>query len=156
MDMPTGSEVFQVAAEIEDTSRVFYENLAHAAHSEEISAVCRKLAAQEQSHQRLFLRMHENYGRNWPTRKMSAGELAAAETEVRHQIIPDPKQVRQVALRGTAADALDMAIGMEDSAVRFYSSLLPGTAGADADAIRMIIREEIEHKKTLTYLRGNL
>lgn len=152
----SGDEVFQIAVEVEESGRVFYENLASAAHSEEISAACRKLAAQELGHKRLFQRMHEAYSRKWPTRKMSEGELAAAETEFRREIIPKPAEVKEVALHGTPAEALDMAIGMEDSSIRFYSTLVPGTPEGDAEAIRMIIREEVEHKKTLTYLRGNL
>lgn len=152
----SGDEVFQIAVEVEESGRVFYESLASGAHSEEISAACRNLAAQELSHKRLFQRMHEAYGRKWPTRKMSEGELAAAEAEFRREMIPDPAEVRKVALHGTVAEALDMAIGMEENSIRFYSTLVPGTPKADAEAIQMIIREEVEHKKTLIYLRGNL
>ena len=59
MAMYSGAEIFQIAMELEESGRVFYETLAETSSDEEVVNLCRNLAMQESNHFRAFKSMGE-------------------------------------------------------------------------------------------------
>ncbi len=152
----TGDEVIQIAVEMEETGEMFYEALAATTGNEQVRSMCRRLARDEIDHRRTFQRLRESFAADWPLRELEPEELDFTQSLINEKILPDPDEARAVASGGSTADAMDMAIRMEADSVRFYSELLAGADGRDAEAIRRIIREEKSHQRMLTDARRGL
>ena len=155
-DLFSGGEVFQIAMEIEETGRVFYEALAISSRNDRVSDLCRRLAGQEQQHYHTFDQMRQDRLRRGPARPMGDDELAYVQALINEQVIPSAEGVRRIAAKGTLAEALDLAVKMENDSVQFYTKMLPAVDAADAEAVRGIIDEEQRHARDLAAARGEL
>jgi len=148
----SGDKALRLAMQMEEIGRIFYEAFAEGCGKADMADLARRLAGQEQDHYRTFRRMREALaggGRPAP----GGAEAAAEEELLRKHVVPEPAEVRRVALAGNAADALDLAVRMEEDSVRFYSALRADAAPADAEAIDRIIDAEKGHLAALRRLR---
>jgi rubrerythrin len=146
-------QVFKMAMEMEQVGTDFYAALAGGSDDVKVRTFCARVAGEEAKHLETFRRMLQEY---------SAGGHAhdvppEAEEELRRlvaaQVQPDVRTVQKVALGGSLADALEMAMRMERDAIRFYQDL-SAQVPAVAAAVRPIVKEEASHLSTLRTLAG--
>ena len=146
-----GDEMVQMAIQMEELGRDFYEALGVATSYPEIAALCKKLAAEEGEHRRTFQQIRSDLARRGLTVLLENDQLAKARQAARDRIVPDQETIVRVASAGRVIDLIEMAVEMEKDAVRFYTGL---AAGLPQDgAIEAVIQEEQKHVRTLSAIR---
>jgi rubrerythrin len=146
----------QVAIELESRGRTFYESLALASGNSKISAFATSIAKDEEEHIAIFKRMRDALPKGLLGPRLTDEELLAASNELRNNIMPNASTVLDVVMNSDLCKALDMAIEMEVSAVAFYSAMASGITDLDADVIKRVACEEMEHLNRLREKRKQL
>jgi rubrerythrin len=111
--------ILQVAIEMEQLGRTFYESLSLGCKHAEIAALAMSLAKAEEEHIETFERMRNALPPHQRGPELAEKELFAASVELRKKILPDARAVIKVAQSSDIFKALDMAIEMETEAVAF-------------------------------------
>ena len=152
----TGDEIFQMAMEMEETGEVLYEAMAAAGGNDAVSDLCRRLAAQERDHYKVFERMRQALVTRPPGRPLTWEEMEFDQALINDRIVPDPSAALRMASTGSLTETLELAIQLERDAVSFYSGMLKCVDAGDADAVERIIEEERRHAEDLLIARRNL
>lgn len=152
----TANDILQVAIGMERLGRTFYESLSLGCGDEEIAALASSLAKCETEHIAAFERMRKALPPQQRGGELTEKELFAATVRLRNKIMPGAHQVLTVVQTADPAQALDMAIEMENEAVAFYAGLASGITGLDHAVLTAIADEEKAHldmlKETRTLL----
>ena len=146
--LTTGDEVIQMAIQMEETGRDFYEAIGSATTDPEMLALCRRLAAEEANHREIFRQIRSELARQGKTIILRDDQIAEARRAAKEGILPNQETILKVVTTGNMADLLAVAIQMERDAIRFYS----GIAGnvPDRTAVEAIIQEEQAHLRILS------
>lgn len=152
----TADYTLQVAIELERRGRTFYESLSLGCGNSEIAALATSLAKDEEQHIAIFRRMRDALPKELRGSRLTEEELSAATEELRDNIMPNARTVRDAVLTSDLYNVLDMAIEMETRAVAFYSRLASGITYLDATVLRGLANEEMEHLKKLREVRKRL
>ena len=152
----TVPDVFAVAMQMEEIGKDFYQALALGCDDARVRSFCLHAARDEARHWAAFQQMRsqwrESAGRAPPWGTSTCAEAADSLAALaRKQIVPDPQAVQRAAMGGSLADALALAIQMEQDSIRFYDGLV-AVLPASADALSGIAAEERRHLGTLRLL----
>ncbi|MGD0785739.1 MAG: ferritin family protein [Sedimentisphaerales bacterium] len=151
--MPHSADyALQIAMRMERLGLTFYESMAAGAGNAPIAAVAIMLAEQEKHHLWTFEKMYHSLPLEQCGPKLTEDQITAAAGKFYKLILPTADEVRQVALSGDTAKALQMAMQMEADSVAFYSNMTPAVK-SDIAVLQAIIEEE---KKHLGVLHGYL
>ncbi len=147
----TEDQIVQMAIQMEELGRDFYEALGGAARDPRVLQLCHRLAAEEDKHRETFHRLHVELAAQGKSVLLTSEQTLAARRRLKDQVVPTSETIRQIACGGNVVEALTMAVRMEAEAVRFYTHIaakLP--AGNDIEAI---IAEERAHLRLLSAVR---
>ena len=153
MALYTLDEIFQMAAQLEDSGRFFYEAVARECPNVAVAEQCRHLAAEEQAHSATFDAMRKALIDRAESRRMVLEKMEFAQALIQQRVLPLEAEARGVAEGSSVADVLDMAIQMEADSVAFYTELLSAVDAEDAAAVERIIQEEKSHDRQLREAR---
>ena len=156
MGIYSGAEIFQIAMELEEAGRVFYETLAEKSEDHDLADLCRNLAVQETNHYRKFKKMSEELVERPASRPLTWDELHFAQILIEEHVLSDPEAARDAAGSGDVAGMLETAIRLEKDSVLFYNELLAEVDEKDAPAVQEIIDEEKRHVRSLVEARKGL
>ena len=156
MGIYSGAEIFQIAMELEETGRAFYEKLAEQSDDPRVSSVCRKLAAEEQSHFQTFKKMGAELVQRPASRPLTWDELNFAQILIEERLLSDSDAAEAAATSGDTVEVLNTAIQLEKDSVLFYQELLSEVDDPDVPAIREIIAEEKRHVLSLVEARKEI
>jgi rubrerythrin len=156
MGIYSGAEVFQIAMELEDAGRVFYETLAKKSENKDLSDLCRDLAIQETNHYRTFKKMSDELVERPVSRPLTWDELSFAQLLIEEHVLSDPEAARDAAASGDVAALLETAIRLEKDSVLFYNELVAEVDEMDAPAVQEIIDEEKRHVCSLIEAKKRL
>ena len=156
MGVYSGAEVFQIAMELEETGRVFYETAAEATNNRAVADICKKLAEEEGKHHQRLKTMGEELVRRPPSRPLTWDELHFAQLLIEERVLPDPEAAVEAASGGKAQDILDIALRLEKDSLLLYYELLGEVDSKDSPAVQQIIKEEQTHVRNLTEAKRNL
>lgn len=145
----TATDVIQAAIAMEQTGMDFYQALSKVSDDQKVRNFCARLAAQEANHRRRFEMMLH---RNCPTCRPDPQAMTDLAAKAKQYIQPDPVAVKEVAIGGNLADALNMAMQMEQHAIDFYRQIAD-TLKELAQEIQPIVDEETRHLQMLRSLR---
>jgi rubrerythrin len=148
----TAAEILDVAMQMERTGRDLYEALALASDDARVRAFCRQAVSEETAHLLLFQRLRQECADQPVVNSAGAGRSALHDV-ARRRILPNPAEVRKVALGGTLEDVLRLAVRMEEEAIAFYRGM-KARLPALAEAIQDIVDEEESHLADLRRLAG--
>jgi len=153
-DMPsrtTEDQVLDIAIQIEQLARDFYEALAGAVHDPQILQLCHRLAADEDRHRETFRQLGEKLIAQGTPILLTTEQTLAARRRLQDQIVPTSDVIRQVACGGNVVEALTLAVRMEAETARFYSHI---AAKLPPDnEIEAIVAEERAHLRLLSGMR---
>ena len=152
----SGAEIFEIAMELEEAGRVFYETLAEEAEDHDLADLCRNLATQESNHYRKFKVLSAELVERPASRPVTWDELHFARILIEERVLSDPDAAREAALSGDVAALLETAIRLEKDSVLFYSELLNEVDEKDIPAIQGIIDEEKRHVCALVEVKNRL
>jgi len=147
----TEDQVVEMAIQIEQLGRDFYEALGGAAHDPQIKQLCYHLAADEDRHLEIFRRLGQKLIAQGTPVLLTTEQTLAARRRLQEQIVPTSDVIRQIACGGNVVEALTLAVRMEAEAARFYTHI---AAKLPPDnEIEAIIAEERSHLRLLSGLR---
>jgi rubrerythrin len=149
------AEVFQIAIDIEENGKAFYDQAQKLIQDAEVKALFVDLATQEVEHKKRFetLKAQLPQSASAATVNDPEGELYAylkmmADQHVFASRAGVEKQLAQVK---TPADALNLAIQFEKDSVLFFLSMQDVTCeDKGLELIKILVKEEQEHLKRLT------
>ena len=149
-------EVFEVAIQIEENGRKFYEESQKLIESVQVKALFADLAQQEIEHKKKFetlraqLPPESTVATVWdPDNELDLYIKVMAENNVFISSAGVKSRIDQ--LRG-AEDALRMAIEFEKDSVLFFLSFEEAVLGEkDRELIKSLVKEEQEHLRRLTF-----
>jgi rubrerythrin len=145
----------QVAIEMEEMGKTFYESLAMGCCDSRIAALAVEMAKAETSHIEIFKRMLSELSSAKRGPQLTSIELYEAARELLVGIMPEPSTVRNTVLTSDIKKALDMAIDMESASVTYYTQLSFNTKPEDAKIMTRIIEEENKHLEALRQRRAD-
>jgi len=151
MSKTAGDAILQMAIQMEDVGRDFYEAIASVTSDSQVRALCSRLATDELGHRKKFQQMHSELARHGRTVFVSDIWLAEYRKLVKKVVLPSPDIVRRMALEWDINALLDVAIEMEKNSMCFYHSFIDGVP--DRSVVEDIIEEEQGHLMVLTALR---
>lgn len=140
----TAAEVVQVAVALEERGLELYRSLSNACDSPDVAQLCRRLAIEERKHLDTYRRLQRQVAADQGHRLISEEHLAELEQLVTANVLPDPSEVRRVAMKGSLPDAIRMALEMEQHAVRFFSRMIEALPSAAA-TVQTVLQEEQHH-----------
>ncbi len=153
-DMPsrtTEDQVVELAIQIEQLSRDFYESLGGAARDPQILQLCHRLATDEDRHREIFRRLGDKLAAQGTPILLTTEQTLAARRRLQDQIVPTSDIIRKIACGGNALEALTLAVRMEAEAARFYTHI---AAKLPPDnEIEAIVAEERSHLRLLSAVR---
>jgi rubrerythrin len=145
----TADHALQIAIEMEQLGRTFYEALADGCGDSRIETFARKLAEEEGTHIRVFEQMRDGLPPGLRGPRTSEKELFLAAKELSNKILPNPEKVRETVLSSDLGKALGMAIEMEKEAVSYYLSLVSDAPDLDVAVLTNVANEEKKHLRAL-------
>lgn len=156
MGIYSGAEIFQIAMELEQSGREFYETLAEKSEDHDLADICRDLAVQEADHFKKFKKMGEELVERPASRPLTWDELHFAQMLIEERVLSTPEAARDAAASGDVVALLETAIQLEKDSVLFYNELLPEVDEKDAPAVQEIIEEEKRHVRLLVEAKKRL
>jgi rubrerythrin len=147
----TQDEVIQMAVQMEERGRDFYEAMGGATRDPRVFQLCHRLAAEEDRHREIFRQLHSDLAARGESITLSDKQTAVARRRFRGHAVPTSETIRQAACGGNVVDSLNMAVRMEAEAVRFYSHLAKGLP--PGNSIEALIAEERTHLRLLSAVR---
>ncbi len=148
-----GDEVIQMAIQMEETGRDFYETIGSTSIDPRVMELCRTLAEAETNHCRIFRRIRSDLARQGKTILLQDEKLAESRLVIKNAILPDQETMRRIVTKGRVSDLFDMAMQMEKDAIRFYRGI--ASKIPERDAIEAVIREEQDHLRILSEARND-
>jgi rubrerythrin len=152
----SGAEIFEIAMELEEAGRVFYETLAEESENHDLADLCRNLATQEGDHYRKFKSMGAELVQRPASRPLTWDELHFAQMLIEERVLSDPDAAREAARSVDVTGMLDTAIRLEKDSVLLYTELLNEVDEEDVPAVQQIIDEEKSHVRSLVEARRGL
>ena len=146
--LTSGDEVIQMAIQMEETGKDFYEAIGSATTDLEMLNLCRRLAAEEANHREVFQQIRSELARQGKTILLRDDHIAEARRAAKEGILPNRETIRKVVTTGNVADLFAVATQMERDAIRFYSGILGNIP--DRTAVEVIIQEEQAHLRVLS------
>jgi len=140
-----GDAALQLAMEIEEIGRDFYEALGSLLEDPRAAKLCRDLEKEEANHYRTFRNLHSRLAERGETVMVSEESIAAARQTARHRVIPGKTEILRLVSAGGISEVFAIAIEMERDAVNYYRTLARQTSASNSDVLQAIIREEERH-----------
>ena len=152
-------EIFEIAEHIERNGARFYRRAAEVVSDGDVKETLERLAQMEDEHEKTFaeMRSHLLVAERQITAFDPLSEIAQYLHELADGHIFDLRTDvdRQVESDVTTEDILRMSISAEKDSIVFYLGLKElVSAEAGKERVEGIIREEMEHLKTVTRLLG--
>ncbi|ROR03272.1 ferritin-like domain-containing protein [Desulfosoma caldarium] len=148
------AEVFQIAVEIEENGKAFYEKVAAKIDDPDVQAIFRDLAQQEVEHQRKFQELKAQL-----PPQAAQSTVYDPNNEMAHylKMMADGHVFRtsesvdaKIATIQDAVDALRMAMEFEKDSVIFFLSMQDATEEEKGrQFIGLLVKEEQEHLRRL-------
>ena len=150
-DLAAGNQVLELAIRMEEVARDFYEALGQGSDDPEVQRFCLEVSRQEAAHRTTFQTMREQWSRTHQAHLLPPQALEALAALVKQQTLPNPDEVREVALKGDVARALKVALEMERGSIRLYEDMrrnLPSLA----ETLDSVLAQERRHVQALLNL----
>lgn len=154
MDTHSADAVLQVAIQLEELGRDFYETLASASTDADMTRFCRGLALTESHHRDVFSHLRQELAGRGRTVLVADADLAEARRVLKEVVVPDRSQMLQTLLGGRPADLLDRAAEMERNSINYYRSLAEHLS--EKGVVLTVLEEELGHLRTLERLGSRL
>lgn len=154
-DKYAGSEILQMAVEIEKKGKEFYQSVAQSQKDEKAQKVFNFLIDEEIRHEKVFRDMLSQVERDTEKSVYDDTELVLYFSSlVERKIFPDVKEgISMQKFISDPAVALRIALSMEKDSILFYSELLNVTHDKDHPIINQIIEEERDHISRILNLK---
>ena len=153
-----GSEVLQMAVELERNGKAFYDSVIRVVKEEKVRDIFQFLSDEEVRHEKVFKEMLEEVEPELPASPYDDTEMILYfRSLIDKKIFPGEDEGRS--MKKDLSDpvaALRIALSMEKDSVLFYHELLPMTREKDRETMERIIEEERDHIHRILQLKSDL
>ena len=150
MDTHSDDAVLQVAIQLEELGRDFYESLASVSTDADMTRICRGLALAESHHRDVSSHVRQELAAQGRSILVADADLAEARRVLKEVVVPDRSQMLQALLEGRPADLLDRAAEMERNSITYYRGLAEHMS--EKGVVLTVLEEELSHLRTLERL----
>ena len=153
-----GSEVLQMAVELEIKGKAFYDGVVGAVKDEKVRTIFQFLADEEVRHEKVFREMLADLEPVSSPSPYDDTELVLYfRSLIDRKIFPDEQEgISMKKDLSNPAAAIRIALSLEKDAVLFFHELLPVTHEKDHQAVQRIIEEERDHIRRILKLKSEL
>lgn len=153
-----GSEIVQIAIQIEKNGEAYYTTLVKSLKDEKVKDLFQFLADEEKKHISVFENMLESVGRYQPRGESYPGEYedymkALAGSHVFTEEAAGEEAAQKVK---TEVEAIDMALGFEKDSILFYTEMKKFVPESGHKILDSVIEEEREHLRKLSDIKASL
>ncbi len=153
-----GSEILQMAVQMEKNGKVFYDGVVRAVKDVKARDVFQLLSDEEVRHERVFRDMLDEV-----ESKKVKSPYDDTEVILYFRSLIDrkvfPSEEEGVAMKKEVDDpavAIRIALSLEKDSVLFYHELVQVTEGKDQEVVKRIIEEERDHIRRILQLKKEL
>ena len=153
-----GSEVLQMAVEIEKKGKAFYDGVVQSISNEKARDIFQYLSDEEVKHEKTFRKMLSKVEANPPENPYDDTEMILYFSSLIDRKI-FPSEDEGPAMKKDLADptaAIRIALSLEKDAVLFFHEMLQITQEKDHPVVLDIIEEEREHIRKILKLKAEL
>ena len=154
MVMFSGSELVQVAINIERNGIAFYNTLAERAQDAQTRETFQGLARMEEEHEKTFQAMLESVGKYEPFEAYAEEHALYLRALANSAIFSDAGMAAEMARDTTGpAEVLQLGVSAEKDSILFYTEMRRVVKEPESTAIERIIKEEKSHLWQLLEMR---
>jgi rubrerythrin len=157
-DMYAGSEILQMAVEIEKKGKAFYDGVVHSVKDSKAREIFQFLADEEVKHEQLFKKMLGDLEIGKDDNPYDNTEMILYfRSLIDRKIFPTEQEGAEMKGElGNIAAAIHIALSLEKDAILFFNELHQVAHERDRDVIQRIIVEEREHIRRILQLKKEL
>ena len=149
----SGSEIIEVAIQIERNGSTFYRSLAESLDQKDIKDLFTHLADEEEEHIKSFQALHDSFKEYKPSNSDEEEYYAYIKSLSDRNVFTKKEGIDEIIkkIKGKE-DALNMAMGFEKDSIVFFTEIHDLVKRTDKIAINELIRQEREHLKKLIHI----
>ena len=153
-----GSEVLQMAVELEIKGKAFYDGVVEAVKDEKVRTIFQFLADEEVRHEKVFRNMlAELEPASKPSPYDDTEMMLYFRSLIDRKIFPEEHEgISMKKDLSNPSAAIRIALSLEKDAVLFFHELLTVTHEKDHSAVQRIIEEERDHIHRILRLKSEL
>jgi len=152
-----GSEICEMAVETERKGAAFYEAVARATKSQEVSDFCLRMASAERDHEKTFEAMLAPLERYSPPESYPGEYLDYVHALLERDAMPAEDEGKRLATEAKSVrQAVDFAIQFEKSTILFLHEMKNFVPEHQRGIVDRLIEEERSHVTSLSLLRKGL
>ncbi len=149
-----GSEVVELAIQIEKNGKEFYDILTAKSKIEKAKDVFKFLSGEEEKHVVIFTKILENVHRYEPQESYPGEYLAYMNTLAADYVFTRKNTGREIAKKiKSDKEAVDVGIGHEKDSILFYEGMKKVVPEDEAKVVEEVILQEQSHLKQLMDLK---
>ena len=149
----SGSEIIEVAIQIERNGFTFYQSLAESLDQKDLKELFAHLAAEEEKHIKSFQTLSESFQEYKPNTSDEEEYYAYIKSLSDRNVFTRKEGIDEIVkkIKGKE-DALNMAMGFEKDSIIFFIEVQELVKKSDKIAIDALVRQEREHLKKLIHV----
>jgi len=149
----SGSEIIEVAIQIERNGSTFYRSLAESLEQKDIKDLFTHLADEEEEHIKSFQALYDSFKEYKPNNSDEEEYYAYIKSLSDRNVFTKKEGIDEIIkkIKGKE-DALNMAMGFEKDSIIFFTEIHDLVKRTDKIAIDALIRQEREHLKKLIHV----
>jgi rubrerythrin len=152
-----GSEVLQMAIEIEEKGRAFYNSVAETVKDAKAKEVFQFLADEEVRHAKLFKQMLDTIEETQMNPYDTTEIILYFRALIDNKIFPDKEEGKSMRKDiGNLQIAIRIAISLEKDSILFYLELLSKIQDKDHAILNKIVDEERDHIRRILKLKSEI
>ena len=153
----TGSELIEIALDIERNGVAFYQALADKTQNKDTKAIYDYLANEERKHLNTFQGMLNAVGQYQPPQDYAAEYMLYLKSLVDNSVFSNISEAQQKAEKiSSEIEAIDTGIQAEKDSILFYAEMQNFVRQPDQKIVLNIIDEEKAHLRQLSQLKQTL
>lgn len=151
----SGSEMLEIAIEIENSGIRFYDTLSERTQNTEFSARFKYLSGEEKKHLDIFRNMVDSAGKYEPPESYPGEYMLYLKSLVDNAIFKNVDDAQQKAQKASSAgEAIEIGIQAEKDSILFYIEMEPMVGKPDRSIIVNILQMEKDHLRQLCELKA--
>ena len=150
----SGSEIVEIAVEIEKNGRDFYSSVALLLKDKKAKDIFKYLAGQEENHIKVFEKMLAGVKKYEPLEAYTDEYFAYVKALSEEHVFTKKKKGKEIAK--TVKDgkrAVELGLSFERDSILFYYEMKNFVPGSEQNIIDELMKEEQMHLKKLSLLR---
>ncbi|HAZ10083.1 MAG: hypothetical protein A2047_02685 [Omnitrophica bacterium GWA2_41_15] len=150
----SGSEIVEMAVEIEKNGRDFYNKVSESLKDENIGRIFKYLAGQEEKHVKVFKNMLSTVKKYEPSEAYTDEYFSYMKALSEEHVFTKKNKGKVIA--DTVKDgrkAVELGLGFERDSILFYHEMKNFVLESEHNIINGLIKEEQMHLKKLSLLR---